>query len=57
MAHEPMTATEIKQNWARFDKLPEVVAANKAMNKVKNAIFLPLIKRAKQLLKEQEHGT
>ncbi len=50
---KPMTATEIRQNWVRFNEQPEVVAANKAFGKVSDAVLLPLIKRMKQLLGER----
>ncbi len=50
MKEKPMTATEIRQNWARFNEQPEVVAANEAIDKIRQAIFLPLIRRVEQLL-------
>jgi hypothetical protein len=46
-----LTATEIRQNWDRFNKLPETIAVNKAIDKVRQAILCPLIKRAEKLLK------
>lgn len=47
---KPMTATEIRQNWDRFNEQPEVKAVNEAFDKIRRAIFKPLIKRAKELI-------
>ena len=56
--NKPITATEIKQNRERFLEEPETIAVTKAFGRLQDAVFGPLIKRMKQILrKEKENAT